>query len=368
VFVGAVFDGHGGYNGLVASNTAREQTLIYFEKNKYECEKWSVDEWKTQMRGLFEQLHHTIREKFLNDTSADLSKPAGRRVMDEKGIVRTPTGDPVHGGTTGSLVAKVKNADGSVTLITANVGDSTCLISPKGGGGNLQFLTVDHGPESKDEYLRVKLLDPNLYPQKLLFVYDKTSVFRKYECPSVFLEDGNKDPTFVTNPWGNGLHPTNVRYEPAVYAVTPRVVTKDSTCIAMTRALGDFYAHQFGLCCDPSIGVKHFPAPSSSSSEPAEWTVYVASDGVWDCWKFEDFAAYCNKLLETKKIQDLGDIVLTESISKAITNFGAKNFDDASLVIFPLSTSSSSFASSSSESQKEDVRMTDKDEKAENPS
>jgi len=279
-------------------------------------------------------------------------------VIDEKGIVRTPTGDPVHGGTTGSLVCLVRNPDSSVVLITANVGDSTCLIAPRGGGGNYQFLTVDHGPESKDEYMRVKALDSSLYPQKLLFVYDKTSVFRKYECPSVFLEDGNKDPTFVTNPWGNGLHPTNVRYEPAVYAVTPRLVTKDSTCIAMTRALGDFYAHQFGLCCEPSIGVKTF---FPGAGGPTEWTIFVASDGVWDCWKFEDFTAYCNKLLETKKIADLGDIVLTESISKAITNFGAKNFDDASLVVFPLSFSSSQ------DSQK-DTRMSDKDEKADNPS
>ena len=55
---------------------------------------------------------------------------------------------------------------------------------------------------------------------------------------------------------GNGLHPTNVRYEPAVYAVTPRQVVQDSTCIAMTRALGDFYAHQFGLTFEPDLRVQ----------------------------------------------------------------------------------------------------------------
>lgn len=48
-------------------------------------------------------------------------------------------------------------------------------------------------------------LPSDLYPVKLLFVYDKTNVSRKYECPSVFRDDGVKDPRFVQNPWGNGV-------------------------------------------------------------------------------------------------------------------------------------------------------------------
>ncbi len=98
-------------------------------------------------------------------------------------------------------------------------------------------------------------------------MYDKTNVFRKYECPLVFLESGQKDPQFVTNPWGCGLHPTNVRYEPAVYAVTPRAIHKDSTCIAMTRALGDFYAHQFGLTAVPSITVVRRPQARAGQAQ-----------------------------------------------------------------------------------------------------
>lgn len=76
------------------------------------------------------------------------------------------------------------------------------------------------------------------YPSKLLFIYDKNNVFRKYSCPLVFRPDGQRDPSYVENPWGLGLHPTNVRYEPAVYAVTGPEVTKDTTCIAMTRSIG----------------------------------------------------------------------------------------------------------------------------------
>jgi len=337
VFVGGVLDGHGGYNGWVASSTARDYAFAFFEKNKHECEKWSVEEWKKQMQALFSLLHAGIRDKFVKDTSEDSLKN-GRRFVDDKGIVRSSsTGDPVHGGTTASFVATVRHADGSVTVITTNVGDSTCLITPR-AGGSYQFLTVDHGPESKEEYMRVKQLDTAAYPHKLLYVYDKTSVFRKYECPLVFLDDGNKDPTFVTNPWGNGLHPTNVRYEPAVYAVTPRVITKDSTCIAMTRALGDFYAHQFGLTCEPSIGVKHFSASTLAENGGSGWTIFVASDGVWDCWKFEEFTLATNKLLTARagRLDEVGVSVLEESVAKATANFGARNIDDAALILFPL--------------------------------
>ena len=127
-----------------------------------------------------------------------------------------------------------------------------------------------------------------------------------------------------------GLHPTNVRYEPAVYAVTPRSISKDSTCIAMsarsadtqgvargvaalspspslirfhfccvvvpkrTRAIGDYYAHQFGLTHVPSISVKRISCADSGSEDTTQahtnsyatseqaYTIFVASDGVWD--------------------------------------------------------------------------------------
>jgi len=165
------------------------------------------------------------------------------------------------------------------------------------------------------------------FQKKLLFVYDKTSVFRKYECPPVFLDNGKKDPKFIANPWGNGLHPTNVRYEPAVYAVTPRTVTKDSTCIAMTRALGDFYAHQFGLTSRPDITVKYL-------KPELNYNVMIGSDGVWDCWKYTDFMDFIMSLVTTKQksLAEATEMVLNESVQRAITNFGAKHYDDAALI------------------------------------
>jgi serine/threonine protein phosphatase PrpC len=256
------------------------------------------------------------------------------RLISDNNIVRTANGDPVHGGTTATVSVLVRDIDPEThnsVLITANVGDSTgLLVSP---GDPVAFTTVDHGPESESEYARVQ--DMNLQ-KSLLFVYDKTNVFRKYECPAIFKPNGVKDEKFVTNPWGNGLHPTNVRYEPAVYAVTPRTVSKDSTCIAMTRALGDFYAHPFGLTSVPDIQVQQLSAEK-------DYVVIVGSDGIWDCWKYEDYSNYTLLGLYNKNqsILEFGEEALNESIRRAYTNFGPKHYDDAALVMFRLQASES---------------------------
>ncbi len=339
--MGGIFDGHGGYNGHLASSAARDTAVLFLDANRFGCETWSVEDWSTRFHYLFMTMHKAIRERLLEDTTGPGSSmplsAAGRtggqtrgngRTQDEKGIVRAAGGLPVHGGTTASVVAQIANADGSVTLIGANVGDSAA-VCVNNSDGTFSFLTVDHGPENEEEYERVRSLPASEYPEKLLFVYDKSDVSRKYECPPVFTPQGVRDPVLAGSPWSHGLHPTNARYEPAVYAVTPRSVTRDATCIAMTRALGDFYAHQFGLTYEPSITVKKIP-PNTHIS------VYIASDGVWDCWRYEDWARACVAVAKKSKPQQgtltTGASLLAVSLQRAIASFGNQNYDDASLV------------------------------------
>ena len=76
-----------------------------------------------------------------------------------------------------------------------------------------------------------------------------------------------------------------MRYEPATYAVTPGTVTMDSTCINMTRSLGDFYANQFGIIAKPSIKIQKLDSK-------VDYYMFTASDGVWDSWKFGDFSNF----------------------------------------------------------------------------
>lgn len=170
---------------MVASSTAREVSLEILGKCREEMERWSVDEWHRQLHSLFDTIHRNIRERFLHEkpaaipatptsatapssSSSSSSSSSGspvsslagigaspaksatsRRYIDERGIVRAANGDPIHGGTTGSMVVSIRrdsDADGSAefpyTIITANVGDSTALLCPQPTKGKYEFLTV----------------------------------------------------------------------------------------------------------------------------------------------------------------------------------------------------------------------------------
>jgi serine/threonine protein phosphatase PrpC len=313
VIIGCVYDGHGGFNGELAAIIARDFSESFFKTRRIACIDWSVDEWKSQLTELFDTIHEEIRKGLISNGAfrfADLSSPHR--------VVRSADGFPINGGTTGTVVVQLLRSDGSTTVISANVGDSSAMISYQDGTGvdKFELLTVDHAPENEDEFKRISELPSAEYPVKLLLVYDVPRIPQRFNYPLVW----PKDPKLDKNPWGNGLHPANVRYEPATYAVTPREVSIDTTCIAMTRSLGDFYAHQFGLTHKPEIRVLELP-PCTKRID-----ITVASDGLWDCWKYEDYDAFCRK--------SSGKEILTKTVDLAIATFGAKHFDDTSVVVW----------------------------------
>jgi serine/threonine protein phosphatase PrpC len=75
---------------------------------------------------------------------------------------------------------------------------------------------------------------------------------------------------------------------------------------------------------------------NSYATQEQAYTIFVASDGVWDCWKYDDLMQFINDELikRNKNLLEMGEAVLEESISRAITNFGAKHYDDACLVVW----------------------------------
>jgi len=257
--------------------------------------------------------------------------------LDDRGVVRTANGRPIHGGTTASLCIVI-NTKTARRCICANVGDSEVLLLPYSQKllpevrKNYLHLSVTHGPDNPKEWERIHLLPKDEYPLKLLFVYD-TGVAKKEkcDCPRVFQEYGPnaglKDPDYVKDPWDYDLRPANARYDPAVYAVSPRRA-EDVTCIAMTRTLGDFYAHQLGLTWEPSVWITNL-------DPEIEYLVTVGSDGIWDCWKYADFSGYVTSTLQMYSkdlLRATTDIVRT-TITRAKSLFGLSNFDDASLCL-----------------------------------
>ncbi len=104
VQVAGVYDGHGGYNGLIASQFCRDHMTQVLEANKEACESWTPEEWATRLRALFADFHTLLRDLLVNPKVDSPQAPMSvrqPRMADERGVVRQMNGDPVHGGTTG---------------------------------------------------------------------------------------------------------------------------------------------------------------------------------------------------------------------------------------------------------------------------
>ena len=273
-------------------------------------------------------------------------KHDNKHYVDSQGIVRISSSntfsccntigadDFLSGGTTCTLVVQIRDNDDNnkITLITANVGDSNAILLSK-SKSNFELLSVDHGPENSNEYMRIKSLPDSEFPHKLLMVYDIKNCKHKYDNPLLFDKDGTLDPNYL-NSWSKGAYPTNARYEPAVYAVSPKG-SRIMVCIAMTRSLGDFNGHALGFTCEPSIGVKHLNASDN------DFSVIIASDGIWDCWHNEEFIKLCIEAnttanIATNNVKETGEIIMSTNLKKAKQLFGKKNYDDTSMVMWNI--------------------------------
>ena len=131
VGIGCIWDGHGGYNGLLTSNHAREVATEFFEENKLNCESWDVLQWHTKLKELFALQQDKIRLALVEEVK-NHSNHLLRRHVDEHGVVRTVVnGDPVHGGCTATVLVCIQpepKQDDYFTIICANCGDSGAMI------------------------------------------------------------------------------------------------------------------------------------------------------------------------------------------------------------------------------------------------
>lgn len=280
----SVFDGHG-IHGKEAAGLAKSIVKTFFEEAKG-LHGWSKDEHTANMKKLFNEIHSTMKELF-------------------------QTKKWEYGGTTATIVVVIHNDDGSHDMVTSNVGDSTAMVFTK--DSKYEFLSENHNPDSKEEFERIRDLDGKEYPSKFELVYETQRGDKK-----IFDDDGKKISKFRSNPWGNGLTPINVRYEPATRAVGGNAIR-----IAMTRSLGDFRGENFGLSHEPTVTFK---------KAPKDCIICVASDGLWDNWKYEDLSSYLTKLKDTPLESVLSE-TMKETMKRASTNFGKENVDDTTCIL-----------------------------------
>lgn len=190
-----------------------------------------------------------------------------------------------------------------------------------------------HKPDNFNEFKRIEALPEEDYPVKMRFVFDLHKGVDRDLCPNVFVQDGEDREAWKRAPPPERGYVNNARQELATYATTPYRVGRDYTCIAMTRALGDFYTEQFGMICEPTTSFNVVSAEEIQAGAK----VCLASDGIWDCWAFNDFAATLNKIWDISlAVEVCGYQLLIKSYALGMKYFTKQGIDDMTLVLWSL--------------------------------
>ena len=320
-----VADGHGGMNGRFAAQMAINMVTMWTQRHSRYIPTWTLPHLESCITQLFHEIHVAFRDSLVENNAGSYA--------DENGVVRNRAHSPYHGGCTFSGTWSFIK-DGKRVIHTAHVGDSdVILVSENKQSGDVTYeqLSGDHKPDNEDEYKNLVLRSD--LKEKLLFVYSKSSEHYKYNSPQVFLpyvpgvcESNLHDPCYLQNRWRNfGISTGNVRYEPSTYAVTPRGA-RDLGSLAMTRSLGDFFVAQYGISHIPTQRTKVL------DEDNFKYALFVASDGVWDCYKYQEFAELAMRKIATLSLVDVVESIVADTVTFARKTFG-KQFDDTTMVV-----------------------------------
>ena len=290
-----------------------------------------------------EELEHSIKKFFIELDEASrvlLRNMEHGNTIDAQGVVRNFYGHPIHGGSTLSCVW-VFMRDGQRVAHVANVGDSEVYLLKRhkiSGVVSYQELSTTHEPSSQTEFLRIHNSD---LPVKLKLCYKQRNpqTSRSSLFPEIFdatLEgDDLRVREFARNPWGNGLTPSTVRYDISTYAISPP--GSRGVQVAMTRCIGDFYGKDMGLIPVPSQQTIILDTSDNTSDEYDKLLVN-ASDGVWDCHKYQEFAEMMFAKLDTMPtLAECVESMVVDTKAIALAKFGgAPGVDDITLVCMQI--------------------------------
>jgi serine/threonine protein phosphatase PrpC len=271
----------------------------------------------------------------------EITEKNGYKVhVDESGVIlkrkfETYSWNELKGGTTFSIIVLIGRK-----IYMANVGDSSgllCCKHPILKTSHIKYerdaanptkevysedtdsspstyieLTLDHSPESIDEYKRMRAFkcsdeDPN--HAELLCVYDNQNK-NKPRCPNVFDISESGIPSIRNDDGSFEYYYKNVRKEKAVYVSDRR----GDNVLSVTRALGDFKLQTLGLSNKPEIQSidlepifeqlklqidaakvdreKDDTETVKPVVDPMSVCVVLCTDGVWDNWIYDHVSKF----------------------------------------------------------------------------
>eukprot|EP00316_Scyphosphaera_apsteinii_P000643 CAMPEP_0119312380 /NCGR_PEP_ID=MMETSP1333-20130426/26209_1 /TAXON_ID=418940 /ORGANISM="Scyphosphaera apsteinii, Strain RCC1455" /LENGTH=555 /DNA_ID=CAMNT_0007316991 /DNA_START=1 /DNA_END=1668 /DNA_ORIENTATION=+ len=333
VDVFAVFDGHGKRHGRLAARIAAEAVKAYLSTHH----KALVFAPAQTMKNAFDAAHVAICAA-INDSAREAGRPTKTVSGGTEQHERPPflieylkdesAWDAAEGGTTATVAALVKGR-----LIVAAVGDSSSLLLGRNSQGGVvhELLVPEHSPSNPAELTRVRAM-PSVGEQvrfaydcpdgTLIDIFDSNGRLEataekradELDCavkncrgdlssgvfiPSVWVmlpspplemfgfiltvNSLNKTPAACGDYNLQDVHEGNIDNEKG----EGQRVKIDEQTIAMTRSLGDSYAHHFGLSHEPEVRELLL----TDLLHHREWRacmLMLASDGVWDLWKFDE--------------------------------------------------------------------------------
>lgn len=154
----------------------------------------------------------------------------------------------------------------------------------------------------------------------LQFIYDDSSE-EKLGCTKIFNNSFGR----ITKNKGNFIK--NARSEYACLVLTPDEDI-NKTALSFTRSLGDFYMKTYGVTCLPSVNcydLRELKGMKQLYPGDIAGLLVLGSDGLWDCYKFEDL--FCH-LLQNEKSDIVGNTLgiahnlMVDTINNANSMFG----------------------------------------------
>lgn len=232
-------------------------------------------------------------------------------------------------------------------------------------------LTGDHAADSESEFQRVRTMDRCKNDTKmpaLRFLYD-TADPRNKRMPIFHVSHQDE-----VGKHANGDYYKNVRDEWATVVAAP-ADSRFPDALAFTRSVGDFHMHAYGVCCEPtvtqvsleSILDKYWQTQRSNQEDAQEapydhttddssdnnaispisidscpvthhdkpsslhFMLVVASDGIWDNWKYSELFSYLLGHPDSSKaaqprisdpIDKVAGMLMNANLRRAATIFG----------------------------------------------
>ena len=286
-----VLDGHGKEHGRLAAQVgaAALRSRLTAEHLRLAEDSESV------LTEAFASAHAAIRDAILRADTTNVREGADGSVLqwllpeDDDEEARW---DAAAGGTTATLAVLIAPPGGAAKLVVAAVGDSAAHFLARGADGRVAptALFEEHAPTNEGEHKRMAAGPRG---KELMWLYDCPSPEDGVgEKPPIFDGDGRPDLASQKTADDLEVRIKNARGDRCTVILIPEeevavvdpptgrpaTATVDEQNLTMTRSLGDFHAHRYGVSHAPDV--RTFALADLLAGADGGGVAALCSDGV----------------------------------------------------------------------------------------